>query len=160
MQTELRRGGISGTSLSDPDWQQVQQALREMDGVKLDTVSLEMVGKGSLVIGGGDHGRYIVVYFPELHPDLPSMTLTDLSLRGPDVKLTIQTPATFASKYAVTFPLVLQVVEQFFHRGEVPKDVRWELDTTKEEAIHANRGEREGRQFDGYQLTHLLSRGS
>jgi len=157
MQTELR---IGEASLPDPDWQQVQYALHKIDGVKLDTVSLEIAGKGSLVIGGGDNGRYMVVYFPELHPDLPSMTLTDLSLFGPDIILTIQTPAPFAPKYAVKLPLVLRVVEHFYHTGQVPKDVRWELDTTKEEAINANRGEREGQQFDVYRLTHLLGRSS
>lgn len=160
MKSELRIGGTSAAYIPDPDWRQIQHVLLKLDGVTLDTVSLELMGKGSLVIGGGDEGRYMVVYFPENHPDLPSMTLTDPSLTGPDVELTIQTPARFAAKYAVMFPLVLQVVEHFFHTGEVPGDVRWELDTTKEEAINANRGEREGQQLGGYRLMHLLGRGS
>lgn len=123
-----------GKCILNPDWQDIQSALLEMNGTAINEVSLELVGKGSLFVEGGDEGQYLVVYFPVNHPDVPSLTLTDLSLRGPDVKLTVQTPTEYAAKYAVKLPLVLRVVEHFFRTGEVPKEVRWELDSSGVEA--------------------------
>jgi hypothetical protein len=116
------------------DWRAIQNALVEMNGATINEVVLELVGKGSLFVEGGDEGRYLVVYFPASHPDTPSLTLADLSLTGPDVKLTVQTQSEYAARHAVKLPLVLKVVEHFFQTGEVPKDVRWELDSSGIEA--------------------------
>ena len=128
MQWNLETG--RGEHVPNPDWQRIQNALLEMNGHTINEVSLELVGKGSIFVEGGDEGRYLVVYFPVNHPDESSLSLTDLSLTGPDVKLTVQTPAEYPAKYAVQLPLVLKVVEHFFHAGELPKDVRWEIDNT------------------------------
>jgi hypothetical protein len=51
MKSELRIGGTNAAYIPDPDWQQIQHVLLKLDGVTLDTVSLELMGKGSLVIG-------------------------------------------------------------------------------------------------------------
>lgn len=123
-----------GEQILNPDWQQIQHALLEMNGTTVSEVVLKLAGKGSIFVEGGNEGRYLVVYFPANHPDTPSLTLSDLSLTGPDVKLTVQTPSEYAPKHAVKLPLVFKVIEHFFHIGEVPKDVRWELDNTEIEA--------------------------
>jgi hypothetical protein len=123
-----------GKQILNPDWSQIQQAILEMNGTRITEVILQLTEQGSLFVEGGDEGRYLVVYFPEDHPDTPSLTLSDLSLSGPDVRLTVQTPTEYAAKYAIKLPLVLHVLEQFFHTGKVPKDVRWEIDNTEKEA--------------------------
>lgn len=123
-----------GKHISNPTWQQIKHALQEMDGPNVNEVILKLAEKGSMFVEGGDEGRYLVVYFPANHPDTPSLTLSDLSLTGPDVPLTVQTPSAYTAKHAVTFPLVLKVVEYFFQKGEIPKDVRWKLDNTEIEA--------------------------
>ena len=45
---------------------------------------------------------------------------------GSDVTLTVQTPAEYRARMAVQLPLVLQVVEQFYHTGKLSEDVSWE----------------------------------
>jgi hypothetical protein len=115
-----------GKKVSHPTWQQIYDALLEMDGTNSNEVELELENVGSLLINGGDEGRYLVVYFPAEDPDTLSVTLTDLALTGPDVKLTVQTPAKYPARVAVRLPLVLQAVEQFYLSGELPNDVYWE----------------------------------
>ncbi len=80
---------IGGTHIVDPDWQQIQEMIFQMKGGTSDPIKLIIPGRGSLVVGGGDKQRYMVVFFPELHPDLPSLTLIDPSLSGSDVRLHI-----------------------------------------------------------------------
>ena len=120
--------------IRDPDWPQIREALHHMDEDTLSEVSLDLAGVGRLVVGGGDGGRYLVVFFPVDHPDAPSLTLTDISLTGPNVELTVQTPADYPARMCVQLPLVLSVVEHFFHTGQLLRSVRWELDNTGMEA--------------------------
>ncbi len=115
-----------GEKVSNPTLQQINDALLEMDGTKSNEVELELENVGSMLIHGGDQGRYLVMYFPAEDPDTMSVTLTDLTLTGPDVQLTVQTPAKYPARVAVRLPLVLQAVEQFYLSGELPKDVYWE----------------------------------
>jgi len=115
-----------GEKISNPTWQQIYDALLEMDGTNSNEVELELENVGTMVIDGGDQGHYLVVYFPAEDPDTLSTTLTDLTLTGPDVQLTVQTPAKYPARVAVRLPLVLQAVEQFYLSGKLPTDVYWE----------------------------------
>lgn len=114
----------------NPDWIQIQKALSQMDGHIIHEVSLDVKDKGGLLANGGNNGRYLVVYFPEDPIADPSLTLTDISLTGPEVTLTVQTLSEYPVRWCVRLPLVLKVFEHFFRTGEVPQDVRWEIDTT------------------------------
>lgn len=134
MQWVLEIGDIEGETIPNPSWKRIHSKVLEMDGSSFDELAITLVGKGTLEIAGGDERRYLVVYFPENHPDTPSLTLTDLSLTGPAVELVVQQQAKYPAKYAVQMPLALKVAEYFFHTGELPKDVRWELDNTGIEA--------------------------
>jgi hypothetical protein len=130
----LALGSETPAEIPNPNWQQILEALHSLDGgVSLDLVSLTEVGIGTLTAGGGDNRRYLVVYFPANHPDSPSFTLTDPTLIGPPVNLTIQTTDEHEAKYAVGLSLVIQVFEYFFHTGEVSKNVHWEIDNTGKE---------------------------
>jgi hypothetical protein len=135
MAWKLEIGSTTPMELLDPNWQQILGVLHSLDGGKsFDLVSLTLSGKGTLTAGGGDNGRYLVVYFPVDHPDTPSLTLTDSHLAGPPVYLTIQTPDEHEARHAIMFPLVVQVFEDFFQTRHIPKDVHWEIDNTGEEA--------------------------
>ena len=151
---------IGGTHIVDPDWQQIQEMIFQMKGGTSDPLKLIIPGRGSLVVGGGEKQRYMVVFFPELHPDLPSLTLIDPSLGGSDVRLNIGGPIRLPARYAVTSALVLYVLEFFIRTGQIPSDIHWEDDRTKEEAVNAGRGEREGEQWGVYHLEHLLGHSS
>ena len=117
-----------------PSWIQVREALLRLDGHLMSEVSLELVGTGSMMVGGGNGGRYLVVYFPADHPDTPSLTLTDPSLSGPDVELTVQTPAEYPARMAVQLPLVLTAIEHFYQTRRVLHGARWEINSTGAEA--------------------------
>jgi hypothetical protein len=113
--------------IRDPTWPQIQDALLELDGDHLNEVTVTLEDMGSLIIGGGNGQRYIVVYIPE--DDLEeaySVTVVDESLTGPDVTLTVQTAAEYPARMAVSLPLVLQAVEQFYRTSRLPENVYWE----------------------------------
>jgi len=132
---KLGIGSTSPTEISDPSWNQVLDAIYSLNGEPpFDLLSITLVDKGTLVAGGGDNGRYLVVYFPVDHPNTPSLTLTDPSLTGPPVYLTIQTSDEHEAKHAVMLPLVVQVFEYFFQTGNISKHVHWESDDTGEDA--------------------------
>ena len=126
--------GQARKRIEAPTWDQVHQALLAMDGDLVDQVDLSIEGIGGLLAGGGNEGRYIVIYFPEPEDEDYSLTLTDLSETGPDVWLKTQTFAWQPAKVCVRLPLVLKVFEHFFHTGELLKDVRWEFDSSGIEA--------------------------
>jgi hypothetical protein len=126
-------GAGSGPDVENPGWSQIQQSIERMNGIDLNEVMLEMPGTGSLVAGGGDEGRYIVVYLPD-DPERRSLTLSDPSLTGPDVQLTAQTPTSYPARWCVALPLVLKAFRHFHTTGELPRDIRWEIDTTGEAA--------------------------
>ena len=126
--------GQARKRIEAPTWDQVRQALLEMDGDLVDQVDLSIEGIGGVLAGGGNEGRYIVIYAPEAWYEDYSLTLTDLSETGPDVWLKTQTFEWQPAKVCVRLPLVLKVFEHFFHTGELPKDVRWEFDSSGIEA--------------------------
>lgn len=115
-----------GAKVLNPIWPQIKDALLEMDGMNRKEVELKLEDVGSMLINGGNQGRYLVVYFPAEDPDALSVNLTDLSLTGADVELTVQPPVKYPARIAVQLPLVLQAVEHFYRSGEPPKDVYWE----------------------------------
>ena len=49
----------------NPTWIQIQEAILEMDGIHSNEVEVKLEGTGSLIVGGGDGKRYIVVHIPE-----------------------------------------------------------------------------------------------
>jgi hypothetical protein len=125
---------IGNKYIGEPDWSQVREALEQLNGDDINMILIEAPDKGALVAGGGNHGRYAVIYSPDDLSDTPSLTLTDLSKTGPDVELVVQTVATYPAKWCVELPLALKVFDFFFHTGSLPKDVRWELANSEEEA--------------------------
>jgi len=116
-----------GVVVSDPTWDQVREALTQLDGNMRTIVSLSLVGRGSLLAGGGDAGRYIVVYFSE--DKNRSLTLADLSLTGSPRNLTVEgvISGPFSAKRCVKLPLVLRAFECFLNKGELPNDITWEI---------------------------------
>jgi len=125
-------GFLYGVVIQPPDWEQISYALSLMDGVYFNELSLNLTGDGSLMAGGGNNGRYIVVYFPPDVPDKSSLTLTDQSLTGPDMEITIQVPSSYPAKWCVKLPLVLKVFEYFFRYERLPVDAQWESDDAGE----------------------------
>lgn len=111
----------------DPTWTQIHDALLRLDGEQCSEVVVRREGTGSLVIGGGNTQRYIVVFLPEATSEgAAAVTLVDETPTGPEVTLKVQTPSAFPARMAVPLPLVLQVVEHYYHSGELLTSVEWE----------------------------------
>lgn len=127
-------GHLYGAVTPNPEWDQVYNAALQMDGDRLNEMALDFSEKGTIMVGGGNNGRYVVIYFPGSHSRKPSLTLSDISLTGPDVEMTVQLPSEYPARICVKLPLVLIVLEHFFRTGEIPTDVRWEIDNTGVEA--------------------------
>ena len=102
------------TTIMDPSWDQIEQALDRLDGENLDNLSLTRIGKGSLICGGGNFvdgkRRYIVTYQPENDDD--SVTLVDPSLSGPDIELTVQSTVKLPAEFCVKKPLMKQAFKR------------------------------------------------
>jgi hypothetical protein len=117
--------------IQSPTWNQISEAIAQVDGDAFSELSLHLIGQGALLVGGGNkvgnERRYIVNYLPE-NIDTPSLTLTDLSLVGTDVELTVQVTAEFPSIHCVRLPLALKAFRHFFETGELPNDLIWEND--------------------------------
>jgi hypothetical protein len=113
--------------IPNPTWNQICEALIRMDGDMLTDVSLTSIGNGCLLAGGGNGGRYIVVYFPQGTDEGDTLTLADLSLEGSEVELVAGGQlGEYPAKYCVDLPLVLRAFEHFFKTGELPSDLTWE----------------------------------
>lgn len=118
----------SESTVQNPTWSQIHEALERMDGQDHNMVFLALERQADLAAGGGNMGRYIVNYQPQYPLDAPSYTLADPSLSGPDVELTVQTPAPFPSRHCVYLPLVVQAFKYFYNTGEMAPDLTWEAD--------------------------------
>jgi hypothetical protein len=118
-----------GVLLADPSWDTVRAFLVRMDGKHFSTAELTVIDVGALLIGGGDNGRYAVLYYGE-SPELQrnSLTLTDYELSGPKVAITINRDATvIEARYAIRQPLMLEVAEEFYWFGVRKKGTQWEI---------------------------------
>ena len=121
-----------GLLFSKPKWRLIQDSIAYMTGDDLHEIELAIVGRGSLVIVGGDHERYGVSFlFPEMSEHLDSLTLADPDLVGPDVEITVQKyVTTVPARYAVRQPLLLATLEYFYRTGELLRSARWEIGNT------------------------------
>lgn len=127
-------GYLYGSVLIDPRWEQVYDALVKMNGDDLNEIVLYQPEKGSILVGGGNLERFIVIYFPAESSHKPTLTLSDSTQKGPDMELTVQTPGEYPAKYCVKLPLVVKVLKFFFDSGNIPTDVRWEIENSDREA--------------------------
>lgn len=77
--------------------------------------------------GGGNDGRYIVVYTPEAI-GMPSLTFTNGTQTEEEIEIVAQTPDMYPARYFVVKSEVINVFEHFFRYGRLPEDVVWEPD--------------------------------
>jgi hypothetical protein len=116
------------------EWAQVLAALSRLNGDDCSRVVLQLPGRGSLIAGGGDDQRYIVIYTPE-NDSQDSLTLVDLSLQGSDIELTAEgVLGDYPQAWCVKKPMLISVFGYFYNQGTLPRDLRWEIENTGVEA--------------------------
>ena len=123
---ELRVG--ENQMVTETNWEQVYDAITQMNGDQNSMVLLNNTAtEQSVFAGGGNSGLFIVMFFPDSSGQY-GYALTDVGQTGPDVRLTVQTPTTYPSRWCVTLPLVLDVFQKFMINRRVPGTLRWEKD--------------------------------
>lgn len=112
-------------SMLMPDWTQVLQALDAMDGKDQTLTCLEVVNGPTLMVGGGNAGRYIVNYL--VNPDTQeNYVLVDSSLDGPVVEICAGGQvAEFPAQWCVQLSLAVDACEHFFRFGTMAPDQTW-----------------------------------
>ncbi|NJO82233.1 MAG: hypothetical protein HC828_05095 [Blastochloris sp.] len=119
-----------GSTIVDPTWEEVQTILGLINGEELNEVALSHPSYGTLMVGGGNEGKYIIVYFPLEEKPSSSLTLVNLkteSIKG-FINLRVQIPSDYPAKYGVTLEAVVDVCQVFFSTGSIPQDAKfkWE----------------------------------
>ncbi len=111
-------------------WQQIEDALCRLNGDAETWVSLEFVGDGSLVAGGGNNGRYLVVHSFGPDSEQPTRTLVDPSLGGPDIEInTSQGLEPYPARICVHLSAVLHAFRYFYKHGGQPDPMsKWQND--------------------------------
>ncbi len=116
---------LYGILVPYPDWHDVENALRSMDGEMLNEVYLELSDDNALMAGGGNGGRYVVAHLPD-NSGVTSFMLTDLSQQGPPVEVMVSQASEYPAEWCVDLPHVLKAFEHFFQTGQRTEDQCWE----------------------------------
>lgn len=117
-------------SVEEPSWNNIYDALMRVDGNKCSRVLLSLDKCGGIIVGGGNHDRFIVTYF-SCDGNKDSMILTDLSLQGDDIKLVIEgIMGYYPSIYCIDRKMLLYVCEFFYQEKSIPDNIRWEIENT------------------------------
>lgn len=120
----LHADGTSGPC--SPTWGLVLHALLAMDGQEKTLTCLELPNGTTLMVGGGNDGRYLVSILvdPETQE---SHVLTDPTATGPNAELCCggQT-AAYPAPWCVDLRLVLDAARHFISHGGMAPELTWE----------------------------------
>ena len=119
----------SGNILLNPSWEDIDAAIRKLNGGEYTIVRLQGKDEAHMAIGGGGHGRYIVYAtfnneeFFNLLCDDKAIGSVLLFIGGREQDLPMET--------VVEVDLVFKAVKTFVERGELESNLQWK----KEEMI-------------------------
>ncbi len=110
------------------DWSELYYALSRLDGEVETRVSLQSSSDAVVVVGGGNLGRYLVVYTENPALRGSSVTLIEPSMKGCEVELnTSQGIDTYPSEMGVTLHTVLRAVRYFLeNNGAADPTLTWQ----------------------------------
>lgn len=113
----------SGAILLNPSWEDIDAAIRKLNGETYTIVRLQGKYEAHMVIGGGAHGRYIVYAtfnnedFFNLASDDKAIGSVLLCIGGREENLSMET--------VVDFALVFKAVGAFVELGELESTLQW-----------------------------------
>jgi hypothetical protein len=107
---------------ANPSWQDIEEAIRSLDGKKRSNMGLDISEDRYMAIGGGN-GEYICQVFPDmwrlLNPAVPK-----------DSKQVKQLVVGQAGEYwageCVPLELVLEAAKHYWQSGEIAESLIWE----------------------------------
>ena len=116
--------GGEETTVESPGWDAVERALRSLDGLKNDSVTLDSVGRSYLGVAGGAGDRYVLAGFLD---GFGSFICASGREDGAvvDVPVAGDTNA-YESKHVVDINVVIDAARAFYERGALLERLRWE----------------------------------
>jgi hypothetical protein len=110
-------------TIENPSWEDIETALRNLDGEKRTAVSLLGKGEAHLVVGGGSLGRY-TVYATFDNDNFLSLSSSDGN--SPPVRLNVGgQEGDYPSKIVVELSAALAAAKIFFESGQLAATQQW-----------------------------------
>ena len=115
-----------GEFIENPDWSQIEAAIRELDGKSKTLVTLGVDDKTYMTIGGGESGKYIVsVTFD----NISFHNLVDLSKLDRTEKLVVGgQEGIYPAKMCVDLLPCLLAARTFAESGKLDELLSWQED--------------------------------
>jgi len=114
--------GASHESLERPSWEQIEDAVRQMDGHGRCEVSLVVDDETYLMLGGGAGGRFVC----EVVGPWGDCALSDPAQpEGPPVPVNDGQPSLYDPRHVIGLAAVLQAARHFATKGEPTPSYAW-----------------------------------
>jgi hypothetical protein len=116
-------GRVDSTTI-DPPWAMVEQELRTLDGINIDTVTMDFGGRAYMAVTGGEHGRFAVCGYVDGYG---SFICASGQPGGPDVDvLTSGDYVRFPSRQVVSLETATLAAKQFHSDGTLCDSLKWD----------------------------------
>lgn len=126
--SEFEQNRALPSSITNPSWQQVRDAILRLDAGRRSELSIEAADGSTMVIGGGA-GRFTVG--TQTGPDSQAVTpatLMDSARGGDEEEVIIGGGATLMpALYIVDEDKTLRAAEKFYQDGSLEPSLEWEL---------------------------------
>jgi hypothetical protein len=111
--------------IENPSWEQIEKAIRNLDGEHKTIVTLEASDEIHMAIGGGPEQYIVYATFR----DMEFYTLVDLSKpEGREMLVTGGQEGDYPSKQCVDLNTTLSAAKTFAELGALENSVSWEKD--------------------------------
>jgi hypothetical protein len=115
--------GHHETCLRNPSWDEVEAAVRSMDGERLYGISLEREGNSCMGICGGNDGRYVVAGYMEGFGDFICASGMQ---SGPAMEVAVTGDFNcYASANIVNADQAVAIAKAFCQRGVLLESLNW-----------------------------------
>ena len=109
----------------NPTWCQVVEAIRALDGIGRTLVCLGKPLGPSLMVGGGNAGRYLVNYLVDLETQ-ENFVLSDPSAQGEDAEICAGGQVgVYPVQWCVSLEMVLAACDHYLQTGNMMPQFAW-----------------------------------
>ncbi len=120
-------GRQHGQQLQNPSWEEVEQCVRQLDGVRRTEVLISHRGDDVFLgVCGGASGRYYVGVRTADEENLAVVGHPDA--QGEVVMLTGGQEVRYPSRFLVDLETAIRVAKHYFEQSTLTTDVAWEPD--------------------------------
>lgn len=115
-----------GSSIANPIWEQVEEAICRLDGKNHTIVTLRLGDESYMMIAGGWQGCYLVI---ETNDNMTFSNLADPLKSDNPVMMDIGgQPGEYAQRRCVSFTIAMDAANTYFETGQLKTGLTWERD--------------------------------